>query len=140
MLTLIEKILFLFAVLAAGYAAWKAIDRLIKIINRGQGKPDMALARKRLVSVLVKTVSLSPTFRLRMGPSIFHGLVAWGFMYYLLVNIGDVYQAYIPNSHFLGTGVIGNVYRFGADVLSVAVLVGMVALMLRRLVLRPEVL
>ena len=97
MLTLIEKIIFALAVLATTYAAWKAIDRLIKIINRGHGQPDWALARKRLVSVLAKTVSLAPTWRLRLVPSLMHALVAWGFMYYLLVNIGDVYQAYFGN-------------------------------------------
>ena len=41
-------------------------------------------------SILVDTISLLPTFRLRLGPSLFHGLVAWGFMYYMLVNFGDV--------------------------------------------------
>ncbi|MFQ5616610.1 MAG: (Fe-S)-binding protein [Anaerolineales bacterium] len=140
MLTTPEKIIFAIAVLATLYAAWKAVDRLVKIINRGQGKPDWAVARKRLVSALVKTVSLAPTWRLRLGPSLLHAMVAWGFMYYLLVNVGDVYQGYFANVHFLGVGIIGNLYRLGADVLSVGVLAGMVALLVRRAALRPSAL
>ncbi len=139
MLTLPEKIIFAIAVLVTLYLAWKAANRLIKIIARGQGSPDWALARRRLVAALAKTVSLAPTWRLRPLPTLFHAMVAWGFMYYLLVNIGDVYQAYF-GGHFLGQGLIGNLYRLGADVLSVAVLAGMAALLVRRGVFRPAVL
>lgn len=137
MLTSPEKILFALAVLATLYAAWRVIDRIVRIIRRGQGKVDWSLVPKRLIAVLAKTVTLQPTFKLRWGPSLFHALVAWGFMFYLLVNVGDVLQAYIPGFHFLGTGLIGALYRLVGDLLSVAVLVGMVALIVRRYVLRP---
>ncbi|NUM46521.1 MAG: (Fe-S)-binding protein [Anaerolineales bacterium] len=138
MLTLIEKILFALAVFASIYAAWKAYDRLVKIISRGHGKPDWKVAQKRLVEVLVKTVALTPTWRIRLGPSILHAMVAWGFMYFLLVNMGDVYQGYFGGK-FLGDNVIGNLYRLGADILSVSVLVGMAALLIRRGVFKaPE--
>lgn len=139
MLTLPEKIIFAIAVLITLYFAWRAIDRLIKIINRGYGKPDWDLARERLTSVIFKYVTLSPTFKIRISTSLFHGFVAWGFMYYLLVNFGDVYQAYIPDAHFLGTGVLGDLYRLGGDLLSVGALIGMVALLVRRFVSKPKV-
>jgi Fe-S oxidoreductase len=64
--------------------------------------------------------------------------VAWGFVYYLLVNIGDVLEGFIPEFVFLGEGVIGNIYRLGADLLSVSALVGMAALILRRFILQPS--
>lgn len=140
MLTLIEKILFVLAVAVSGYFAWRAANRLVNTLARGKGKPDWQLARKRLLEVLAKTVTLQPTFKLRLGPSILHAMVAWGFMYYLLVNLGDVLQAFIPNFHFLGKDtLIGGIYRLGADLLSVSVLVGMAALLLRRFVFNaPE--
>jgi ferredoxin len=58
-------------------------------------------------------------------------------MYYLLVNIGDVLQGYLPGFVFLGEGLVGNLYRLGADVLSVSVLVGMLVLMVRRYAFNP---
>ncbi len=140
MLTLPEKILFILAALAALYGAWLAAVRIVRIIGRGQGIVDWSLAQKRLAIALGKTISLQPTFRLRLGPSVFHALVAWGFMYYLLVNLGDIIKGYIPDFHFLGTGIIGNLYRLGADILSVAVLVGMIALMIRRFIMKPATL
>ncbi len=40
MLTLLEKILFIIAVIASGYLAFKASQRLVRIISIGHGKPD----------------------------------------------------------------------------------------------------
>lgn len=140
MLTLPEKIVFVLAALATVYVAWRAVDRLSRIIGRGQGEVDWRLARQRLGVAVAKSVSLQPTFRTRFLASLFHGLVAWGFIYYLLVNAGDVLEGLIAGYEFLGEGALGNYYRLGADVLSVAVLVGMVALAVRRFVLRPDAL
>ncbi len=137
MLTALEKILFIIAVLASAYAAFRVVERIIQIIKRGQGNADFSIATKRLGEVLAKSISLQPVFRLRFWPSLFHGLVAWGFIYYLLVNLGDVLEAFIPGFVFWGEGTIGNLYRFGADLLSVGVLVGMVFLLIRRFVFKP---
>jgi Fe-S oxidoreductase len=136
MLTIAEKIIFTLAVLATLYAAWRVVDRIIGTIGRGHGKPDWGLVQKRLIAVLAKTISLQPTFRLRVGPSLFHGLVAWGFMYYLLVNLGDVLNGFFPSFSFMGAGIIGDIYRLLADLLSVAALVGMTVLIIRRFLLR----
>ena len=138
MLTLPEKILFILATLATIYAAWRAIQHLVGIISRGQGKPDWDLARKRLIEALVKTFTLRPTWKLRLWPTLFHAFVAWGFMYYVLVNLGDVLEGFIPGFRFLGNGILGDLYRLGADLLSVGVLVGMTALLIRRFVLKPQ--
>ena len=137
MLTPIEKIIFFLVALATLYTAFRVSERIIKIISRGKGKPDWTLARKRLFGVLVKTVTLQPTFRLRLGPSLFHAFIAWGFMYYLLVNLGDVIGGYLPGFHFMGQGALGDLYRLGADLLSVGVLVGMTAMMVRRFLFKP---
>ncbi|NLG71772.1 MAG: (Fe-S)-binding protein [Chloroflexi bacterium] len=136
MLTIPEMILFVLVVLGSLFLTWKAAERIVRTIGRGQGEIDWNAARKRLVSVLLKTITLAPTFRLRLGPSLFHGFVAWGFMYYLLVNLGDVLEGFIPGFEFLGHGLIGSLYRLGADLLSVGVLVGMVFLLIRRFIVR----
>ena len=140
MLTPVEKILFILAVCASGYAVYGAVGRILRILRRGHGQVDWKLAQKRLFSVLGRMVVFQPVFRFRFGPSLLHGMVGWGFGYYLLVNLGDVLQAYLPNFHFLGQGVIGGLYRLGADLLSVSVLVGMVALLLRRFVFKDPAL
>jgi len=138
MLTLPEKILFSLAVLGTLYVALLVTNRIIKTIFRGKGQVDWQLARRRLISVTAKIITFQPVFRFRFWPSLFHGLVAWAFIYYLLVNLGDVLAGFIPGLVFLGTGTVGNLYRLGADILSVAALAGMVALIIRRFAFQPQ--
>ena len=140
MLTLVEKILFIVAVAVSGYYTWLGVQKMIAIIGRGQGKPDWNLAKKRVGEALYKVLSFQPVFRLRFISSLFHAFVGWGFTFYMLVNFGDVLQAYIPDFHFLGTGALGDIYRLIADILSVGVLVGMIYLMTRRFIFKPAVL
>jgi Fe-S oxidoreductase len=140
MLTLPEKILFALAVLLSLYATYRAVLRIIRILRRGHGVPDWNLLRQRLISTSARIITFQPVLRYRFWPSLFHSLVAWGFLYYVLVNIGDLLQGYIPGFQFLGTGIIGNLYRLGADILSVAVLTGIFALIIRRFVFKSALL
>ncbi len=140
MLSLPEKILFLLALLLSTYLAYRAARRLIAILGRGHGRPDWRSIPRRLPAVLARTATLQPVFRARPLPSLFHALVAWGFVYYLLVNLGDVLQGLLRGFAFLGTGTVGGAYRYGADLLSVCVLLGMLALIARRYLLRTPAL
>lgn len=133
MLTLPEKILFIIALSASLYAAFRVTDRIAKIIRRGQGQVDWTLARVRLWRVLKKTLTLQPTFRMRIVPSLFHAFVAWAFIYYLLVNMVDVLEALFTDlSIYELIGPLGGPFRLVADLLSVAALLGMSALLIRR--------
>lgn len=67
-------------------------------------------------------------------------MVGWGFIFYLLVNLGDILQAWLPGYKFLGEGIVAGVYRLGADLLSVLILVGMFGLLLRRFFLHSPAL
>jgi len=138
MLTTSEKILFFFALLGSLYAAVKLALLIGKTITRGQGEVDWGIAVDRLAKVILKTVSLQPVFRLRFWPSLFHGFVAWGFIFFLLVNLFDILGGLIQGFHIPGT--IGDVYRLIADLFTVGVLTGMVLLLMRRFILKPKTL
>jgi hypothetical protein len=139
MLTLPEKILFLIALSASLYAAFRVTDRIAKIIRRGQGQVDWTLARVRLWRVLKKTLTLRPTFRMRIVPSLFHAFVAWAFIYYLLVNLIDGLEGLFTDlSIYELIGPLGGPFSLVADLLSVAALLGMSALLIRRYLLKPS--
>jgi Fe-S oxidoreductase len=135
-----ERIIFVLAVLLSLYATFQAVMRILRILQRGHGRPDWSVLRKRLLSAPARIISFQPLFRFRLLPSLFHALVGWGFLYFVLVNLGDLLQAYLPDFQFLGSGTIGNLYRLGADISSIAVLTGIVALIIRRFVIRPSTL
>ncbi|MDD2696292.1 MAG: (Fe-S)-binding protein, partial [Anaerolineales bacterium] len=133
-------VVFILAVLASTYAAYRAADRIVRIIRRGHGHVDWGTVRRRLAAVAVKTALFLPVFRFRFWPSLFHSFVAWGFIYYLLVNLADVLRGFIPGFTLLGHSLASDLYRLGGDLLSVAVLTGMLALIARRFLLRPPTL
>lgn len=138
MLSLAEKILFVVAVLLSLYFTWTGVQRIIKIIARGGGSPDWSLLRKRLWGVVLKVGTFRPLFRFRLGPSLLHALIGWGFLYFLLVNVAELLQGYIPDYRFLqNTGLLGDLYRILADISTLAVLVGISSMAVRRFVIKP---
>ena len=146
MLTLPEKIFFLLAALVSLYFAYRTADRILRILRRGQGQSDgpfrvdWAAVRRRFVAVVGKIIILKPTFRIRRLPSLLHAFIAWTFIYYLLVNVGDLLEAFIPDFTFLGTSGLANVYRLIGDILSVAALVAMAAMLARRFIFKSPAL
>jgi len=136
MLTLPEKILFIIAVGISLIFTWRGVRRIIAQIASGQGKVNWGLARQRLWGVLARMVTFQPVFRFRFWPSLFHAFVGWGFGFYMLVNVVDVIRAYVPT--FEIPGMVGNVYRLIADLLSIGVLVGILFFVIRRFIFRPS--
>ena len=138
MLTLPERIIFALAVLLSLYLTFLAARRIIRIIYRGHGGPDWSVLRHRLFLIPTKIITFQPVFRFRFIPSLFHALIGWGFLYFVIANFGDLLQAYIPGYQFLGSRTIGNLYRLGADIFSIAVLTGMIAMIIRRFIIKSK--
>jgi Fe-S oxidoreductase len=140
MLTTIEKVLFVLLALVAAATALRAADRIRRIIRRGSGRVSLEHVVERAITAAAKAATFQPTWRVRLVPSLLHAFVGWAFIFYLLVNLGDVLQGFIPGLVFLGSGLVGGLYRLVADLLSVAALIGMASLLLRRFALRSPAL
>jgi Fe-S oxidoreductase len=140
MLSLIEKILFVIATLTSLYFTYRGVARIVAHISSGQGKVDWSLLWKRLGNVIVKAGLFQPVFRLRLGPSILHGLIGWGFLSFLLINLADLIYAYTNFKLLEHLGLFGNAYRLLADVANVAIIFGILAMAVRRFILRPATL
>lgn len=140
MLTLIEKILFVIAVAAALALARITFVRMFRIIGRGQGRLALDHLPRRALKGIAALVTQGRIIRNRTITSLFHYGVAWGFIFYLLVNVVDVLEGYIPGFRFLGDGPVGGIYRLLADLFSATVLIGVVYFLIRRFVARAPVL
>ena len=101
MLTVFEKLLFAVLVLAVIWNGYQAFDKVYHVIRRGQGDFDDENIVRRTLAAGLSWVTLKPTWKTRPIASLFHAMVAWGFMFYFLINFGDVVQGYFPIT-FLG--------------------------------------
>jgi Fe-S oxidoreductase len=140
MLTLVEKVLFVLATIASLYYTYRGIARIMGHINSGQGKIDWSLALKRVWELVLKVGLFQPVFRFRLWTSILHGVVGWGFLSFLLINLGDLIYAFTNFKLLDHTGLFGELYRLLADIVNVLIIVGIVALAIRRFILRPATL
>jgi Fe-S oxidoreductase len=140
MLTFIEKILFAVATLVSLYFTYRGVARIMEHIGSGKGKMDWSLAYKRIGELIAKIGFFQPVFRFRLGPSILHALIGWGFLSFLLINLADLIYAYTGFKLLEHAGLFGDAYRLLADIANVAIIVGIVAMVIRRFILRPATL
>ena len=98
MLTLVEKILFAVAVAASLYLAYVGFRKVYLVIRHGAPDAGDKNIIRRTLEAGWNWIALAPTWRVRFWPDVFHAMVAWGFMFYFLVNFGDVLQGYFPIS------------------------------------------
>jgi Fe-S oxidoreductase len=136
MLPLTHKILFLLFAAIMIALGGRGFYRLYRRIRAGREDTDQRFnnLKKRIAYSLITTLTQSRTFRKRPVVSFFHSFIFYGFTFYLLVNLVDAIDGFIPVS-LDSLGLAGRVYAFLADILSALVLVGVVALVLRRFLL-----
>ena len=132
MLTPIEKTLFAFLVLVCTVATINTFGQMARIIMRGQGKLKLDDLFRRADIGLVALFSQGRIIRHRKLSSLFHYGVAWGFIFYFLVNAIDVAEGLITGFEFLPNNIIGDIYRFAADIFGALVLIGVLYFIMRR--------
>jgi Fe-S oxidoreductase len=135
-----EKLVFLLAALTSALLTCRGFHRLYRVIRRGRNpggsdQGDRTLL-PRLAETLSKTLTLRTVFRTRPLSGIAHALVAWCYFFYLVVNLGDGLQGFLPRFVFLGEGPVGELYHLLGDLLSAGALIGITTLLVRRFVVQ----
>ena len=138
MLSLTEKILFALASLASLYFTYRGVTRIIGHISSGQGRPDWSLVWKRISDLIAKVGLFQPVFRFRLGPSILHAFIGWGLYIFLMVDLSELIYGLTGFRLLDQGGIIGDIYRLMADIANTAILIGIVALTVRRFILQPK--
>ncbi len=135
MLTTLEKILFLLLVIGSGYFAARGFYDVYRAIARG--KPDGRFddLPQRIRRALWSVLTQQSVFKARPLVSFFHALIFYGFIFYFLVNLVDFLEGFLVMH---ARGGMWSPFNLAADLLTVAVLVGIGAMMLRRVSVRPQ--
>ena len=140
MLSTPERVAFLLLVLVCGAIAFRGFSRIVRIVRRGRDAERTDGLAGRVVKTLIDVGLQKPVFKTRPWVSFFHALIFFGFSFYLLVNVNDLLEAFVPGWTTIGKGGVAGVFNLLADLFSVAVLTGMIALLHRRFVKKPKVL
>jgi Fe-S oxidoreductase len=133
MLPLTQKIAFLLFAIVTVLIGFRGFYRLYLRIAAGRDDTDMRLDRlpSRVWYALTTTLMQSRTFRKRPVISLFHSFIFYGFVFYIFMNFIDGLEGFFPIS-ISSTNWTGSVYNLLADILSVLVVVGVIALVIRR--------
>lgn len=136
MLPLPQKVAFLVFAVIAGIPGVLGFRRVWLRIRRGRPdtEPRSDHFLRRLWYAIATTITQRRSFRRRPWVSLFHSLIVYGFLFYLAVNLVDALEGYLPFS-IRSSHAAGAIYNLCADLLSFLVMLGVVALVLRRFVL-----
>ena len=132
MLSTFERIMFLLLAAVCLTAVYNTFKQMALVINRGQGALALNDLPRRAMTGLFALLSQGRIIRHRKITSLFHYGVAFGFIFYGLVNVIDLLEGLIPGFTFLHDNIIGQIFRLAADLFAVAVLIGVVYFLLRR--------
>src|SRR5262245_32654643 len=131
MLSPFEKTAFIFLLVVCIVATVNTFGLMARIIGRGQGQLGTEPIVRRVFSGAAALFSQGRIIRHRRRSSFFHYLVAWGFIFYLLVNGVEIAEGLIAGFH-VPQNIIGDLYQLAADLFGTLVLIGVFYFLLRR--------
>lgn len=133
MLPLAQKVAFLIFAAFTGFLGARGFYRVFLRIRRGIPDVDDRVGHpwRRFFYAATATITQRRTFRGRPVVALFHAFIVYGFAFYLLVNTVDGLEGFLPFTIHSSTPA-GAAYNLCADILSFLVLLGVVALALRR--------
>jgi Fe-S oxidoreductase len=140
MLSLAEKIGFVVLVLVfVGVLSGIGFYQMFRVIRRGRPAPALKGLVVKTLRVLTDIGLQLPIFKSRTLLSIFHAMIFFGFSYYLLVNVNDLLEGFLPGYSTAEISAMPlGLLNLAGDVLSIAVLVGVVAFVIRRVAGRDK--
>lgn len=132
MLSPIEQILFGLLVAICVTATVNTFGQMGQIIWRGEGELNLKDLPQRLITGAAALFTQGRILRHRKLSSLIHMGVAYGFLFFLTVNLYDVLEGFIPNFAFLHDNIIGQLFRLLADLFGTIVFIGVAYFLLRR--------
>jgi len=143
-LTFVEKIIFfLMIAVFGGWTAWGFFN-IFRIVRRGRAtfqSPISNLAKliPQSIRALLEVGLQIPILKSRPILTFFHALIFFGFSYYFLVNVNDLLEGFVAGySTAEKTDLIFGTLNLIGDVLSIGVLVGVVAFLVRRFIAKDK--
>ncbi len=128
-----QRVAFLVLTIVTVLLGARGFERVFRRILRGIPDADARSDHwlRRLWYAVRTMLTQQRTFRGRPVVSLFHSFIVYGFLFYILVNSVDALEGYLPFTIW-SSSFAGAAYNLCADILSFLVLLGVVALVVRR--------
>lgn len=140
MLGIGERVAFLALTLVCGGLAFQGFRRIAQIVRLGKPAERRDSLARRLVSALIDVGLQRTIAKTRPLVSLAHAFLFFGFSFYLLVNLNDLLEASVEGWTTIGAGPVAGLFNLLSDLFSVLILIGMLALLVRRFVAKPKTL
>ncbi|APF19365.1 protein of unknown function DUF224 cysteine-rich region domain protein [Caldithrix abyssi DSM 13497] len=138
MLSLIEQLVLIVAVLLSAFFSYQSFSKMFKIIKSGQGKLTVDHPAKRFFKALKVLILQNTVLKSRFLISLIHAFIAWTFILYFLVNLSDLIRAFDSEFLLFGHSAPGRWYVLFVDIFSVLAVVSMAIFLLRRFLFKSE--
>ena len=135
MLTSLEKIFFITLAIGSLYYGGNRFYDVYRAIARGKPDPRLDNLGGRVLRALWIVFTQQSVFKTRPLVSTLHAMIFYGFVFYFIVNLVDVIEGF---TSFEARGGAWAPFNFLADLLTAAVLMGMIGLIIRRFFVRPK--
>ena len=96
MLSTVEKILYILLAMTSLGLASVAFSQIVRVILRGQGRLSAAPFARRLAKGLLGFLTQGGMLTRRPLTSAIHSVIVLGIVYYLLANVGDLAEGFLP--------------------------------------------
>ena len=148
MLTLVEKIIFIFlALVSAGFTV-HGFKTIISTVRKGRPAPELKNIPLSLLQAGVRVLFQQTIFKSRKVLSAIHLGLFFGLITYAFVNLADVLEGLIPGFElvyggkrlafpFLPAGVL-NAFNLIADVMSGFLLISITVFLVRRFIVKDQ--
>jgi len=132
-----EKVFFILFGLISIYLSFVGFFRVSKQISNGKGDIKLSSIKVNWAGALLNVLLLFRTFKIRKPISILHAFIAYGFLMFLFVNLGDLIYFFTGIHSFGIRSWFGDVYRAKAEFFNLLILVGILGMMIRRFIVQP---
>ncbi len=138
MLSSLEKIVFLAAVLFAITLALREFLKKMKLVSSGRKVARWDRPGRRLSEMLYKVLMQIPVFSQRPVTGFFHAVIFWGFLVFLGVTLNHAAEGFFAGLSLFGHGLLNSLLLFTANLFAALIILAVIYFFLRRYVFRVK--
>jgi len=138
MLSILEKIIFIIAIVIALFFAFKEFFRKYKLISYGQKVNRFDKPVRRFLYMLRRVLLQICSYSRRPITGFFHSMIFWGFLAFMFITINHVFEGFFKGSDLFGIVLIHKILIFSANFFAGMIIIAVFYFFIRRYIFRAS--